>query len=44
MDDWRYLFRVLRNTGRIIRRRLRRAWHARRVLEFLLLVVVGVLF
>jgi K+-sensing histidine kinase KdpD len=44
MDDWRYLFRVLRNTGRTLRRRVRRTWHARQALKFLLLVVVGVLF
>ena len=44
MDDLRYLLRVLRRVGRLIRRRLRRTWLARRKLEFLLLVVVGVLF
>jgi tetratricopeptide (TPR) repeat protein len=44
MDDLRYFLRVLRNTGRTLRRRVRRTWHARRALKFLLLVVVGVLF
>jgi hypothetical protein len=44
MDDLRYLLRVLHRVGRLIRRRLRRTWHARRALKFLLLVVVGVLF
>jgi len=44
MDDLRYLLRVLHRVGRLIRRRLRRTWHARQALKFLLLVVVGVLF
>jgi tetratricopeptide (TPR) repeat protein len=44
MDDLRYLLRVLHRMGRSIRRRLRRTWHARWALKFLLLVVVGALF
>jgi tetratricopeptide (TPR) repeat protein len=44
MDDLRYLLRVLRRVGRVIRRRVQQAWQARRALKFLLLVVVGVLF
>jgi len=44
MDDLRYLLRVLHRMGRSIRRRLRRTWHARQALKFLLLVVVGALF
>jgi len=43
MDDLRYLLRVLRRVGRVIRRRVQQAWRARQVLQFLLLVVIGIL-
>lgn len=43
MDDLRYLLRVLRSMGRVIRRRVQQAWRARQVLQFLLPVVIGIL-
>lgn len=44
MDDLRYLLRVLRSMGRVIRRRVRQAWRAREIQKFVPLFMGGFLF
>jgi len=44
MDDLRYLLRVLRNMGRVIRRRVQQAWRAREIQKFVPLFMGGFLF
>jgi len=43
MDDLRYLLRVLRSVGRVIRRRVQQAWRARKVQKLIPLFVGGFL-
>jgi hypothetical protein len=44
MDDLRYLLRVLRRVGRVIRRRVQQAWQARKIQKLMPLFVGGFLF
>jgi hypothetical protein len=44
MDDLRYLLRVLRSIGRVIRRRVQQAWRARKIQKFVPLFMGGFLF
>jgi hypothetical protein len=41
MDDLRYLLRVLRSMGRVIRRRVQQAWRAREMQKFVPLFMGG---